>query len=234
MSEVRWVKTEHAVRKEVIDTARLLWDRGWVANHDGNVTAHAAPGRLVATATGVSKRSVSPENLIVVDESAKVVQGRHRAFSELGLHLAVYRRRSDARCVIHAHPPHATALACAGKSLPCFLPEAVVSLGREVPLVPFAMPGPEAESRLADFLDTHDAVLLENHGALTWGDDCEQAFLRLELVEHLAQIAHLACAHGGVRTLPDAQVAKLLESRKKAGLGPEGRAQARAAVAKRA
>jgi L-fuculose-phosphate aldolase len=227
VSEVRWVKTEHAIRREVIDTAHLLWDRGWVANHDGNVTAHAAPGRMVATATALSKRAVAPENLIVVDENAKVVQGRQRVFSEIGLHLTVYRRRPDARCVIHAHPPHATALACAGKSLPCFLPEAVVSLGREVPLVAFGMPGTEAEGRLADHLETHDAVLLENHGVLTWGDDCEQAFLRMELVEHLAQIAHLACTHGGIRTLPEAQIAKLLESRKKAGLGPEGRAARR-------
>jgi L-fuculose-phosphate aldolase len=224
---VRWVKTEHAVRREVLETARLLWDRGWVANHDGNVTAHAAPGRLVATATGISKRSVAAENLIVVDESAKVVQGRHRVFSEIGLHLTVYRRRPDVRCVIHAHPPHATALACAGKALPCFLPEAVVSLGREIPLVPFGMPGPEAEGRLADFLEPYDAVLLENHGVLSWGDDCDQAFLRMELVEHLATIAHLACTHGGIRTLPEPQVQKLLESRKKAGLGPEGRAATR-------
>lgn len=218
------MKTEHAVRREVIETSHLLWDRGWVANHDGNVTALAAPGRFIATPTAVSKRVVDADNVIVVDEQGRVVQGRHRAFSELGLHLAVYRRRPDVRAVVHAHPPHATALACAGRALPCFLPEAVVSLGPQVPLVPFGMPGTEAEGRLADYLEAYDAVLLEQHGVLSWGNDCEQALLRMELVEHLAKIAHLAAAHGGVRGLPDAQIAKLLQARKKAGLGPEGRA----------
>lgn len=217
-------KTEHALRREVVDASKILWERGWVANHDGNVTARAAPGRIVATPTAVSKRVVDPDKLIVVDESARVVQGRFRAFGELGLHLTVYRARADVGAVLHAHPPYSTALAVRGRALPCFLPESVVSLGAEVPLVPFAMPGKDAESALGPFVVPFDAVLLARHGVLTWGDDPEQALLRMELVEHLAHIASLA---GGAEPLAADVVAKLLEARTKAGLGPAGRAGTR-------
>jgi L-fuculose-phosphate aldolase len=213
-------KPEHALRREVAEVSGLLWERGWVANHDGNVTAVAGPGRIVATPTAVSKRVCDAESLIVVDESMRVVRGRAKPFSELGLHLAVYRARGDVGAVVHAHPPHATALACLGRALPCFLPESVVSLGPEIPVVPFTPPGPESERALAPFVDAHDVVMLEQHGVLSWGDDPEQAFLRMELCEHLARIAHLA---GSVRALDPKLVASLLEKRAKAGLGPEGR-----------
>jgi len=218
-------KTEHQLRREVADASIILWERGWVANHDGNVSALAAPGRLVATPTSFSKRLCDVDQLIVVDEDKRVVRGRNRPFSEIGLHFLVYRLRSDVGAVVHAHPPHATARACAGKSLPCFLPESVVSLGREVPLVPFAAPGTDAEKTLGPYVDPYDVVLLEQHGVLAWGVDVEQALLRLELAEHLARIAWLAEVHGGIRALPDDLLRQLLAKRAKAGLGPEGRGQ---------
>jgi len=163
--------------------------------------------------------------LLIVDETARVVRGRLRPFSELGLHLRVYRHRSDAGAVLHAHPPHATARAATGHDLPCFLPEAVVSMGTHVPLVPFAAPGSAAEEAIEPYLADFDGLLLENHGVLTWGDDSEQAFLRMELIEHLAHMAWIAQSTGGIRPLPEPVVARLLKSRAAAGLGP-GRSKA--------
>ncbi len=217
------VRTEHRLRREVVRVARLLWSRGWVANHDGNVTARLSEGLFVSTPTALSKRLVEHDSLLLMDVSGRKVRGALAPFSERGLHLVVYRHRTDVGAVVHAHPPHATARAVVGLALPCFLPEAVVSLGAEVPLVPFAPPGPEAERALAPFVEDYDAVLLERHGVLAWGEDPEQAFLRLELVEHLAHIASLAAPHGGVRPLPSEVVSKLLLARVRAGLGTEGR-----------
>lgn len=218
-------KTEHQLRREVAEVSRLVWERGWVANHDGNVTARLSPGRILATPTGLSKRVIDGEMLLVVDGGGRVLRGRLRPFSEIGIHLLVYRARPDVGCVLHAHPPHATARAATGAALPSFLPEAVVSIGAETPLVPLAMPGREAEAAIEPFVRSHDAVLVEGNGVFSWGDDPEQAFLRMELVEHLARIAHLAEATGGVRELPRDMLDKLLARRAAAGLGPAGRAK---------
>ncbi|HTM21162.1 MAG TPA: class II aldolase/adducin family protein, partial [Kofleriaceae bacterium] len=158
--------------------------------------------------------------LCEVDESGKRVAGG-KPFGEIGLHATLYRRRPDAAAVVHAHPPHATALACSGVNLieRPFIAEAVVSLGARIPLVPFAAPGPAACEALAAVAGEVDVALLGNHGVIAWGASLEQAYLRMELVEHLARIAVAAQAVGGVRPLPDAAIGPLLEARAKAGLG---------------
>lgn len=212
---------ERALREVVADVARRLHARGWVANHDGNVTARAAAGRFVATPTATSKAAMTAASLIVVNEKGERVAGDAKPFGELGLHLTVYGSRPDVNAVVHAHPPAATALACAGSPLleRPFIAEAVVSLGPSIPTVPFAPPGAAACAALAPFVATHDAVLIGNHGAMAWGQDPEQAYLRLELVEHLARVALDAERVGGVRPLPESALPALLEARRKAGLG---------------
>ena len=196
--------------------------RGWVANHDGNASVRLDDGRFLASATAVSKRDVRPETLVTVDAEGKVVAGTRKVFSEISLHLAAYRARPDARWVLHAHPPHATAWACTGESFweAPFLAEAVVSLGERVPVVPYAPPGSSTAS-LESALSAADAVLLASHGVLVVGADAEQAFLRMELVEHLARIAAVARSLGGTRPLPANDITALLAARTKAGLGPQ-------------
>lgn len=215
---------DETLARQVAALCHDLHARSWVANHDGNVSVRLEDGRFLASPTAVSKRDVRPESLVIVDGDGKVVQGTRRVFSEMALHLAVYRTRPDVRWVVHAHPPHATAWAVAGESfwdVP-FLAEAVVSLGDSVPLVNYGMPG-ASTSGLEAAVERADAVLLGNHGVLTVGADAETALLRMELVEHLARIAALARPLGGTRPIPADDVAKLLEARRKAGLGPAGR-----------
>jgi L-fuculose-phosphate aldolase len=212
--------SESARRAELADYAQRLHARGWVANHDGNLTARLGEGRYLATPTATSKAAVRADSLLVVDEAGARVSGRGKPFSELGLHLTVYRRRPDVQAVVHAHPPTATGFAVAGVELSePMIAEAVVSLGAGVPTVPFAAPGEAANQALAPFVAGHDAVLLGGHGVLAWGADVEQAYLRLELVEHLARIALVARQLGGIRPLPAAVIPALLEARRKAGLG---------------
>lgn len=210
-------------RAPVAAFARELHARGWVANHDGNVTARDGNG-FVATPTATSKRVLTDRDTIGLDAGGKVV-GQGKVFGEIGLHLAVYQRRPDVNAVVHAHPPHATAIACAPGGVADhpiarpFIAEAVVSLGPVVPRIPFAVPGDTAVRAVAPWCEIVDAVLLGGHGVLAWGADLEQAFLRLELVEHLARIALAAIPLGGVQALPEAAMAPLLASRAKAGLG---------------
>jgi len=202
--------TDAQLRHELVEYARLLAERGWVANHDGNVTARDG-ARFVATPTATSKRRVTERELIELDAKGAVV-GRGKVFGEIGLHLAVYERRPDVGCVVHAHPPCATAIASSRGNLieRPFLAEALVSLGPMFPKV---------EGDLAPWCELVDAALLGNHGVIAWGADPEQALLRLELVEHLARIALAAAPIGGVEPLPDAAIAPLLAARAKAGIG---------------
>ena len=218
--------SDNAIKQSLADYSHALHRQGWVANHDGNITHRSSDGeRFLATPTATSKARVTPDSVLLVDTAgAKVGSGGGRPFSELGLHLAVFSARKDVRAVVHAHPPHATGLAVAGLALDVpMIAEAVVSLGPSVPLVPVAAPGAAAASALAPYLAQYDAVLLGNHGVLTWGSDLEQAYLRMELVEHLARIAVIARQLGAVRALPASMLPALAESRAKAGLGPRGR-----------
>lgn len=217
------MKSGQPLRIELAALSRHLHERGWVANHDGNVTARDG-ARFVGTPTATSKRLVQPRDLIEVDARGQVVGGRGRAFGELGLHLAVYERRPDVGCVVHAHPPHATAISAApGNPIEQpFIAEAVVSLGPRIPKLPFAAPGDPARAALAPWCELVDAVILGNHGVLAWGADPEQALLRLELVEHLARIAVAAAPLGGVQPLPASCLPALYAARAKAGLGRAG------------
>ncbi|MSP92545.1 MAG: class II aldolase/adducin family protein [Myxococcales bacterium] len=215
-------------RRQLLAIAHELHGRGWVANHDGNVTLRLPAGRLLATPTALSKRVLTEQDLIVVDAADQVVQGGRRAFSELKLHRAVYAARPDVMAVVHTHSPSAAGLAVAGVAVePRMLAEAVVSLGAQVPLLPYAFPNAaEQIAALQVAAAAVDAVTLENHGVLAWGGDLEAAFLRAELVEHLATIQLRALQAGRVRVLPDTDVARLLDARTKAGLGPDARKKA--------
>ena len=215
---------ESKLRAELLDYCKRLHARGWVANHDGNLSVRLRPGQLLCTPTATSKADVRDETLLTVDESGNRLTGKGKPFSELSLHLAVYKARPDVQAVIHAHCPYATALAASGRALDQpFLPEAVVSLGPTIPLVPLTAPGNPQVAALSPLVPFHDVVLIAGNGVLGYGDSLEQAYLRVELLEHLCRIFLLALPLGGVKPLPDTMLASLLEARKKAGLGPQAR-----------
>ncbi len=210
------------LRADLVETSRRLHQYGWVANHDGNVSVRLKGGRLLITCTALSKRDVDDAALLVVDMEGKVLEGRRKPFSELELHLAAYRARPEVDVVLHAHPPFASSFALAEKEIaPVAMPEVVVSLGERIPTLPRALPkDPAALERLGACAQERDAFVLAGNGAVTLGTDLTQALLRMELVEHYAKILHRALSFGPVRPLQDAEIQKLLEARKKAGLGP--------------
>ncbi len=212
------------LRTDLVDYSQRIHARGWVANHDGNLSVRVRAGQFLCTPTATSKAQVRDDLLLSVDEAGQRLSGRGKPFSELSLHLAVYRVRPEVSAVIHAHCPYATALGAAGYALSQpFLPEAVVSLGPVVPLMPLAAPGQAAVDALLPLLPFYDSVLMAGNGLLAFGDSLEQAYLRVELTEHLSRIFLLALPVGGVKTLPETMLLPLLQARKKAGLGPEAR-----------
>ena len=210
---------EAQIRRDLVRYSHAMHAAGWVANHDGNLSARLTADRIVCTPTAFSKIDVTRDDLVLVNGDGKKIGGRRRPFSELVLHRMVYGNRRDVTAVVHAHPPFATAFGVAGRPLPHpFLPEAVVSLGPTIPTIPLTAPGQASADALRTQVRRCDAVLIAGNGVLSWGPSLELAFLRLELVEHLARIAHHAQGLGGVKPLDDAIVRPLLAKRHKAGL----------------
>jgi L-fuculose-phosphate aldolase len=214
------------LRSQLVETSRRLHQNGWVANHDGNLSVRLKGERLLITCTAVSKRDIDDGCLLVVDLAGKVLEGRKKPFSELELHLAAYRARPEVNVVLHAHPPHATAWGLCGAELsPLAMPELVVGLGARIPTVRRFMPkDPDGVAMVGAQAAGYDAMLLAGNGALTLGEDLSQALLRMELVEHYARILTAARLVGDVAPLAEGELSKLLEARKKAGLGPKPKA----------
>jgi L-fuculose-phosphate aldolase len=199
------------LRADIVRTSRRVHANGWVANHDGNLSARLSEERVLCTPTAVSKGDVEPSWLIVVDNDNKVVEGTRRSFSELQIHRAAYAARPDITVVIHAHPPISTGFAVAGVPFPHpIMAEPVVSLGPEVPMVPYFQPGsPALSDAIGAALQRADVIILERHGVLAVGGGFEQAYLRMELVEHIARIGLAAQQIGQVRFLSPSEVKHL-------------------------
>lgn len=208
------------VRKSVIDVCQRLYLHKFIANHDGNISVKLPGDRFLITPTAESKKDITEEMLITVNSEGKVVSGRLKPFSELKFHLTAFKIRPDVRAVVHAHPPYAMALACSGKTLSTkSFPEAIVSLGSEIPLTQFSIPGSKesAEAITNDLLHS-DVLLLSHNGVLAVGDTPLHAYYRIELVEHLAKMTHIAGKD--LQAIPDKAIETLLKKREASGIGP--------------
>ena len=198
-------------REAVCRVGKLLYDRGYVAANDGNISVRVGEGRLLITPSGVSKGRMTPDMLLVTDLDGTVIEGNRHPSSEGKMHLEVYRGRPDVNAVVHAHPPVSTAFAVCRRGLETpYLSEFVVGLG-QVPCTPsFAMLSTgEVPKSVRRYLAEHNALLLANHGALAWGGDLWEAFDRLETVEHTAKIVLNAQLLGGGVPLTEAEVERL-------------------------
>jgi L-fuculose-phosphate aldolase len=212
-------KTERELRQDIVDVGRLIYQKGWVAANDGNISVRLDAEHVLCTPTGVSKGMMAPDDLIVCDMKGNKLQGRKERTSEIAMHLTVYNLRPDVRAVVHAHPPVATGFATAGRALnEALLPEVIIGLGC-VPLAAYGLPGtPALTEPMLPLIPKYDAILMANHGAVCYGEDLYRAFFKMETVEHYARIALVAELLGGPRVLPKTEVEKLLESRARYGV----------------
>jgi len=212
-------KTEKEHRQDIIDVGKLVYQKGWVAANDGNITIRLDQERILATPTGVSKGMMHPDDLIIVDMQGNKLEGRTAQTSEIAMHLTIYKMRPDIRSVVHAHPPVATGFATAGKPLTlALLPEVIIGLGC-VPLAAYGLPGtPELTEPMLPYIPKYDAIMMGNHGAVCYGEDVWKAFFRMETVEHFARIALVAELLGGAQVLPKVEVDKLFGARTRYGV----------------
>ena len=212
-------KSERELRQDIVDIGRLVYQKGWVAANDGNITIRLSPDRILATPTGISKGMMHVDDLIIVDKQGGKLEGRRECTSEIFMHCTIYNMRPDIHSVLHAHPPVATGFATAGRPLDqALLPEVIIGLGC-VPLAAYGLPGtPALTEPMLPYIPKYDAIMMGNHGAVCYGEDVYKAFFKMETVEHFARIALVAELLGGANVLPKTEVNKLLDSRSRYGI----------------
>ncbi len=208
--------TERKYREEIVRYGRMLHQRGFVAAMDGNLSVRLRDDRILVTPTSVSKGGMRPSDMVIVDLEGEHVSGHRNVTSEIGMHLLIYRTRPDVQAIVHAHPPTATGFAAAGvpltEPLVC---EVVMGLGC-IPLARYGTPGTsELAQTLEPYVPNYDAILMSNHGVVTYGDTLERAYMKMETVEHFAEIALVTHLLGRQQPLQQGEIEKLMLARTK-------------------
>jgi L-fuculose-phosphate aldolase len=209
---------EFKLKAQICEIGRRVYERGFAAANDGNISIRLNDREILCTPTMVSKGFMKPEDLCKVDYEGKQLAGTRKRSSEILLHLAVYKNRPDVKAVVHCHPPHATAFAVAGVPVPkCVLPEVEVFLG-EVPTAIYETPGTQkfAET-IVPHLKSSNTIILANHGTVTFGPDIEKAYWNSEIIDAYCKILILARQIGNVNYFTNQQTGELLELKKRLG-----------------
>lgn len=205
---------EYEIKEQICDIGRRIYNRNMVAANEGNISVKLNDNEFLCTPTGVSKGFMTPECICKIDRDGNIIQADKgfKPSSEIKMHMRVYAKRPDVGAVVHAHPIYATSFAIAGIPLSApIMPEAVIELG-SVPIAPYGTPSTiEIPDSIEPYLEKYEAVLLANHGALTWSSNLIAAHFKMELVEHYAEFLYRARQLGGPKELSPEQIEKLNE-----------------------
>src|SRR6184192_2303618 len=201
-------------RAQIVNIGKMLHQRGYIAACDGNLSIRLSRNEVLVTPTAMSKGGMKSSDLVIVDMAGRKLRGRREVTSEIGMHLLIYRMRPDVNGIVHAHPRTATGFAAAGIALDQPLAcEVVIGLG-QIPLAPYGTPGtPELARTLEPLVPQYDAILMANHGVVTYGSDLQSAYMKMETVEHFAQIALVTHVLGQQKPLACEDLEKLVAAR---------------------
>jgi L-fuculose-phosphate aldolase len=213
------VMNEWKYREQMCEIGRRIYNKGFAAANDGNISLRLGDDRVLCSPTRVSKGYMKPDDLCIVDLNGKQISGKRPRSSEILLHLTIMKARPDVRSVVHCHPPHATAFAVAREPIPkCVLPEIEVFLG-EVAISPYETPGGQSfADTVLPFVKDTDTILLANHGTVTYGSDLEDAYFKTEIIDAYCRILILAKQIGRVSYYTDEKAAELIKLKPKLGI----------------
>jgi L-fuculose-phosphate aldolase len=212
--ESSFPSSELDLRRQLVRFGRWIHRLGYTPGTAGNLSVRLDDHLILATPTGCSKGLLHAVDMVLIDNDGNKLSGTRNVTSEIGMHLAVYRMRPDVQAIVHTHPPIATAFAACGKALDQPICSEILMTTGLVPLAPYATTGTEEVSAsLEPFIPDHDAILLANHGLLTYGSSLPDAFMKTETVEHFAQVCLSAHQLGGATPLRDIDIAKLQQAR---------------------
>lgn len=209
---------EFDLRLAIVECGRIAYERHLMTSNDGNISARMKNDHILITPSGISKGRLNPDDMLIVDLDGTLISSIPgcKPSSEMPMHLEVYRRRADVHAVVHAHPVFATTLTVAGLEFPVdVLPEVLLTLGN-VPITAYATPSSNEDAEaVRPFIKDHNAILLCQHGSLTYGKNLDEALIHLERIEHVSEIYWRAKMLGEVKRVPPEAQAKLIELREK-------------------
>lgn len=208
----------HKIKQDICEIGRRLYNKGFAAANDGNITVRISDNEVLCTPTMHSKGFLKVEDICTIDMTGKQIAGIKKRSSEALLHLEIYKQRSDIKSVVHCHPPHATAFAVAREPIPqCVLPEVEVFLG-DVPITRYETPGGQAfADTVLPFVDKTNVIILANHGTVSFGVDVEQAYWWTEILDAYCRILMLSRQLGNVSYFSETEERELLDLKKKWG-----------------
>lgn len=198
------------VAEELIKYSKLVYQKGFLAATDGNLSARLPNGNILITGSSVCKGEIVESDLVETDLDGNIITGNRKPSTESKLHYHIYKNRSDVNAVIHTHPVFA--LVCASSNISMdkpYFPEVILSIGR-IPTCKYATPSTDALYRSLDpFIDYASVFLLQNHGAVATGRSIKEAFYRTDKLEHTARVILEATKSGGIKPLLRYQIDEL-------------------------
>jgi L-fuculose-phosphate aldolase len=206
------------LKEEICDIGRRIYNKGFAAGNDGNISYRLGPNEVLCTPTQICKGFMKPSDLCIVDMEGNQLAGHRKRSSEVLLHLTIMKERSDVKSVVHCHPPHATAFAVAREPIPqCVLPEVEVFLG-DVPITRYETPGGQKfADTVKPFVQKSSVVILANHGTVSFGESVEKAYWWTEILDAYCRILMMAKDLGRVTYLTKSETQELLDLKKQWG-----------------
>lgn len=208
----------HKVKQDICEIGRRIYNKGFAAANDGNISVRIDENRVLCTPTLHCKGFLKPDDIATIDMTGKQIAGSKKRSSEALLHLEIYKARDNIKSVVHCHPPHATAFAVAREPIPqCVLPEVEVFLG-DVPITRYETPGgKEFAETILPFVAKTNVIVLANHGTVSYGEDVEKAYWWTEILDAYCRILMLSRSIGNVSFFPEQKERELLELKKEWG-----------------
>ena len=202
----------HRIKQDICEIGRRIYNKGFAAANDGNITVRISDNEVLCTPTMHSKGFLKPDDISMIDMTGKQIAGRKKRSSEALLHLEIYKQREDIKSVVHCHPPHATAFAIAREPIPqCVLPEVEVFLG-DVPITKYETPGGQQfADTIIPFVKNTNVIILANHGTVSFGENVERAYWWTEILDAYCRMLMLAKGLGRVNFFTEEKERELLE-----------------------
>jgi L-fuculose-phosphate aldolase len=205
----------HKLKQEICEIGQRVYNKGFAAANDGNITIRISENEVLCTPTMICKGFMKPEDICSVDMDGKQLSGNRKRTSEVLLHLAIMKERPEIKSCVHCHPPHATAFAVAREPIPqCVLPEVEVFLG-DVPITRYETPGGQKfADTILPFVKKTNIIILANHGTISYGESLERAYWWTEILDAYCRILLLSKQLGRISYFSEGETRELLELKK--------------------